>query len=124
MVDLVLKEESYKIIGACMEVHKNLGCGFLEPVYQEILAMEFKLQDIPFEQEKKINIYYKGMQISKYYITDFICYDKVVVELKAATDITTEFEAQVLNYLKATGLNLGLIVNFGNMSLQFKRIVR
>lgn len=120
---LVYKEESYKIIGACMEVHKTLGCGFLEAVYQEALAIEFSKQEIPFEQEVKLKIEYKGITLKKEYVADFICYDSIIIETKAANQFTGEHIAQTLNYLKATDFKLGLLVNFGSSSLQYKRVV-
>ncbi len=124
MVDLLYKEECFKIIGACMVVHKTLGCGFLEPVYQEALSIEFKRQNIPYEKEKILTISYKDVELDKKYIADFVCYEKIIVELKALSSLTSEHEAQILNYLKATGLKLGLLVNFGEKSLKYKRMIR
>ena len=124
MVDLIYKEESYKIIGACMEVHKELGCGFLEAVYQEALEIEFKNQGIPYEREKELKIYFKGIELRKRYNADFICYDKIIVEVKALSALISDHEAQLLNYLKTTGYKLGLLVNFGEQSLKYKRMVR
>ena len=123
MVDLLYKEESYKIIGSAMEVHKELGAGFLESVYQEALELELQKQHIPYEREKWLNIYYKGQRMKKYYTADFICYDKIIVELKALGELNPDHDAQLLNYLKATGLKLGLLLNFGSKSLQYKRLV-
>jgi GxxExxY protein len=122
-VDILYKQEAFRIIGACMEVHKNLGCGFLEPVYQEALQHEFDLDKIPFEREKELLINYKGINLHKKYIPDYVYFNKIIVELKALTEITSEHESQVLNYLKATGLKLGLLINFGQPSLMFKRLV-
>lgn len=121
--NIIYKDESYKIIGACMAVHNTLGCGFLEAVYQEALAIEFKKRKIPFEQEKRLEIFYKGVLLQKEYIADFICYDKIIVELKALSQLNNEHFAQILNYLKITDFKLGLLVNFGTPSLQYKRIV-
>ena len=123
MVELLLKEESYKIIGACMEVHKDLGAGFLESVYQEAMEIELQKQNIPYEREKLLNVFYKGQKLKKRYSADFVCYNKIVVELKALGDIRTDHEAQLLNYLKTSGLKLGLLINFGTRSLQYKRLV-
>ena len=123
MVDLLLKEDVYNIVGACMEVHSTLGNGFLEAVYQEALEEEFKLRGIPYEREKQLRIIYKGKYLKKYYVADFICYDNIVVELKALSDLTSNHEAQVLNYLKTTGIKVGVLVNFGTKSLQYKRLV-
>jgi len=123
-MDLLYKEETYKIIGAAMEVHRTLGCGFLEAVYQEALAIEFEKQNIPFRQEKKIQIQYKDQTLSKYYEADFICYDKIIVETKAIKEIVGIHEAQIINYLKATELKIGLLINFGTESLEHKRLFR
>ncbi|HYX07760.1 MAG TPA: GxxExxY protein, partial [Bacteroidales bacterium] len=120
---ILYKEESYAIIGACMEVHSELGPGFLEPVYQEALEIEFKQNNIPFEKEKPLAIQYKDQFLQKRYIADFICFEKIIIELKALSQLTSEHTAQVLNYLKATHLKLGLLVNFGAKSLEYKRIV-
>ncbi len=120
---LIYKNESYDIIGCCMEVHKELGHGFLEAVYQESLALEFAEQRIPFEREKPIEIEYRGQVLQKNYIADFVCYDKILVELKALSALEGIHTAQVINYLKATGIKLGLLVNFGTESLEYKRIV-
>lgn len=121
MEEYILKEETYKIIGACMEVHKTLGNGFLEAVYQEALEQEFKLQNIPYEREKQISISYKNKLLNKHYYADFICYDQIILELKALSSLTSDHEAQIINYLKATGYKIGLLVNFGARSLQYKR---
>ncbi len=121
--ELIYKEEAYKIIGCCMEVHKTLGNGFLEAVYQEALALEFIKSEIPFEQEKKLEINYKGNILEKKYYADFVCYDKIIIELKASNDIYSEYISQTLNYLKASQFKLGLIVNFGTKSLQYKRVI-
>ena len=123
MNNLIYKEESYQIIGACMEVHKNLGTGFLEAIYQEALVVELDLQNIPYLREKSLNVNYKGHMLNKSYFADFVCYDKIILELKALSAICKEHEAQLLNYLKATGYKLGMIINFGEPSLKFKRKV-
>jgi GxxExxY protein len=117
------EDESYRIIGAAMEAHKVLGCGFLEPVYQEALEMEFGLQDIPFAREVLLPIYYKGRLMQKTYLADFICFDKIVVELKSLSGLTSEHQAQIMNYLKATNYKLGLLINFGKQSLEHKRVI-
>ena len=123
MSELILADFTYKIIGACIEVHSQLGCGFLEPVYQEALALELKERNIPFEKEKLLEIHYKGNMLSKKYIADFICFNKIIVELKALSKLTSDHEAQILNYLKATGFELGLLVNFGTRKLEHKRMI-
>ena len=121
--DLLFKDECYKIVGACMEVHRTLGCGFLEPVYQEALAFELQRQGIPYEREKEYEINYKSLVLSKTYKVDFLCYGNIIVELKALGQLSKEHIAQVLNYLKASHLKLGLLVNFGTTSLNYERIV-
>lgn len=123
MEKIIYKEESYSIIGACMEVHNELGCGFLEPVYQEALALEFKKKDIPFKKEQQLKIFYKGIILERKYIADFICYEKIIVELKALKSLNSEHESQLLNYLKATGYKLGILINFGESQLKYKRLV-
>ena len=122
-MSLIFEEETYAIIGAAMEVHKELGNGFLEAVYQEALAIEFVNRKIHVERESPLKIHYKNTQLSKVYIADFICYGKIIVELKAVLHLSVEHEAQLLNYLKATKLRLGLLINFGAKSLEHKRMV-
>jgi len=114
---------TYAIIGAAMEVHRQLGCGFLEPVYQEALQLEFASRGIPSEREHKLQLTYKGKQLESKYSVDFICYDTVVVELKALAHLSGTEESQVINYLKATGLMVGLLINFGTRSLTHRRFV-
>ena len=111
-----------KIINACMEVHNELGNGFLEPVYQEALAIEFEEMHIPFKREAKIDIFYKGKKLDKEYYADFICYDKIIVELKAISKLVNANKAQVINYLHGTKLPVGLLVNFGESSLKWERL--
>ena len=107
-----------------MEVHNTLGSGFLEAVYQEALAVEFEKRGIPFNQEKRLKIKYKDQVLSKYYEADFICFDKIIVETKALSELSGIDEAQVINYLKATGLKIGLLINFGAESLEHIRLFR
>lgn len=116
-------ESTFKIIGAAMEVHKELGCGFLEAVYQEALEKEFNGQEIPFKAQPIIEIAYKGKILNKTYQPDFICYDKVIVEIKAISSLSGIEGAQLINYLKATGLKVGLLINFGSKSIEHKRFV-
>lgn len=106
-----------------MEVHRRLGCGFLEPVYQEALAIEFTNRDIPFDREVKLQLAYKGQLLEARYSADFICFNSVVVELKALQRTSGTEEAQVINYLKATGHETGLLINFGTRSLEHRRFV-
>lgn len=124
MTDLIYRQESHKIIGAAIEVHKTLGNGFLEPVYQEALAIEFEKQGIPFDKERQLRIQYKDVYLSKYYSADFVCYDKIIVECKAIKGLLPEHESQVINYLNATGFRLGILLNFGAMKIGIKRIVK
>ena len=116
-------ERTYKIIGAAMEVHKELGCGFLEAVYQEALGREFNVQRIPNRAQPIIEILYKGVTLEKKYQPDFVCYDEVIIEIKAISNLSGIEEAQLINYLKATGLKVGLLLNFGAKSLEHKRFV-
>ena len=106
-----------------MEVHRTLGRGFLESVYQESLALELNIRQVPFSKEQNLELFYKGEKLNKYFTADFICFDKIILELKSVSGLTSEHEAQVFNYLKATQLNLALLINFGANSLQYKRIV-
>ena len=123
-MELLYKDESYMIIGACFEVYKDKGNGFVEPVYQECLEMEFGLQGIPFSAQATLQLSYKGRELKQRYIPDFMCYDKIIVELKAVTQLTDEHRAQVLNYLKATSYRLGLLMNFGHYpKLEYERII-
>ena len=114
---------TYSIIGAAMEVHRQLGCGFLEPVYQEALAIELGSRNIPFARELKLRLAYKGQALETRYSPDFICFDSVVVELKALSRMGGTEEAQVINYLKATGHEVGLLLNFGTRSLEHRRFI-
>lgn len=115
--------ETYDIIGAAMEVHKVLGPGFTGYVYQDALQCELLRRGIPFEKEKLIKIQYKGIALDHYYKADFVCYDNVIVECKAVSDVDDSHIAQLINYLKATGLKLGLLINFAQDSLYYKRVV-
>ena len=120
---IVYKEESAKIIGAVFEVHKRLGIGLLEKVYQEALAIEFKYRNIPFERERRYDVYYRDQKLNVQYIADIVCYDKIIVELKAISEITDANKAQVRNYLTITGYKLGLLVNFNEMYIEPIRIL-
>ena len=112
----------YKIIGAAMAVHSELGWGLLEAVYQEALELEFRSAGIPYKREVPLQIQYNGVLLKKQYVADFVCYDKIIVELKAVSQIADIHKVQVKNYLKATGFQLGLIANFGNVSLETARV--
>jgi GxxExxY protein len=123
-MNIIHKLESYEIMGACFEVYKEKGSGFLESVYQECLEIEFAGQKIPFKVQPELALTYKGHPLKSKFKPDFICYDKIVVELKAVTALTDEHRAQVQNYLRATGMKLGLLVNFGHYpKLEYERIV-
>jgi GxxExxY protein len=122
-MEIIDKDLVYAINGAAMEVHNQLGCGFVEAVYQDALEIEMKLRGIPFEREKALTVRYKKFFIDKKFYADFVCYDKVIVELKAVREFNDSHIAQVLNYLKATGYKVGLLINFGERSYTFKRIV-
>ena len=121
--ELICKEETYRIVGSAMTVSNALGCGFLEAVYQEAMEIELKESRVPFEAQKRIQIHYKDRILQKEYEADFLCYDCIIVEIKAIEKITEIEEAQVLNYLNAAKLPLGLIVNFGAPKLEWKRYV-
>lgn len=114
---------TYAIIGAAMEVHRELGCGFLEPVYQEAMEIELAARSIAFRRQVELPITYKGKLLSCTYRADFIGFESVIVELKALTQIGGIEDSQVINYLKATGFRVGLLLNFGTRSLQYKRLV-
>jgi len=116
-------QRTYKIIGAALDVHKELGCGFLEAVYQEALEEEFKTQEIPYKSQPIIKIFYKGKPLNKVYQPDFVCYEEVILEIKAISNLSGIEEAQLINYLKATGLKVGLLINFGSRSLEHKRFI-
>jgi len=121
---MLYEELTYNIQGACFEVYKTMGCGFLEAVYQECLEIEFTERGIPFVAQKELELSYKGRRLRQRYMPDFICYDKIIVELKAVENIAEEHKAQVLNYLHATGMRLGLLVNFGHHpQLEYKRMI-
>jgi GxxExxY protein len=114
---LIFSDESYSINGACMDVYRNLGNGFLEAVYQECLELELKSRRIPFITQTLLTLTYQGQKLKQCYKPDLICYDKIIVELKAVSKLTEEHKAQVRNYLKATGYELGLLYNFGHYPL-------
>ncbi len=124
MTEFPLKDETYDIIGAAIEVHNELGCGFLEAVYQEAFEIELKRRNIPYEREKVINIFYKNEKLEKEYTADFLCYGKIIIELKALNFLNGDHESQLLNYITATNTKVGLLINFGTKSLQYKRMVK
>ena len=121
---IIYKDESYNIVGAAFHVYNKLGFGFLEAVYQEALEIEFQKRNIPYEREKELNIIYDGVQLKQTYKADFVCYGKIIVELKAVSELDDAHRSQVYNYLHATGYRLGLLLNFGcSDELEKERIV-
>ena len=125
MDNLLYKEEVYKIIGAAIEVHRELGPGFLESVYEEAMGIESETQKIPFQTQVPLAVHYKKRKLNKEFIADYVGYGKIIAEFKCIRRLTNTEEAQILNYLKATGLELGLLINFGSYGrLEWKRLVR
>ncbi|MFZ2643330.1 MAG: GxxExxY protein [Verrucomicrobiia bacterium] len=122
--NLIYKEECYAILGACFAVYKDKGCGFLESVYQECLEIEFEHQKLPVASQPQLALSYRGRTLRQVFVPDFVCFDKIVLEIKAVSALTDEHRAQVLNYLNATGFQLGLLVSFGHYpKLEYQRIV-
>ncbi len=118
------EEKTYNILGACFRVYKNIGCGFLEAVYQECLEIEFEIRKIPFTSQPLLNIRYCGKKLKQFYQPDFIVYDTVILEIKALSNLADEHQAQLLNYLNASQLEVGLLVNFGHYpKVEYKRMV-
>lgn len=123
MAELILKQEAFNIVGICMEVHNQLGHGFLEIVYKDALELEFRKAGIPYEREKEYKVHYKGHTLPHKFYADFVVYDAIILEVKGVTALSDEFTAQCINYLKVSGNRLALLVNFGNIRLQYKRII-
>src|SRR5690554_1505069 len=123
MSKLIFEKETYKIIGICMKVHRKMGSGFLESVYQEVLAKEFQKAGISFEEQIKLNIYYNKEELDKYFKADFLCYEEIILEIKSVSFLNQNFEKQLINYLNATHKPLGLLVNFGEASLKWRRFI-
>jgi GxxExxY protein len=122
--ELLFKEESYRIMGACFAVYKGMGHGFLEAVYQECLSLEFAKREIPFTAQPELRLTYDGRQISQSYYPDFLCFEKIIVEVKAVGKLAKEHHAQLINYLRATKLQLGYLINFGHHPLlEYERLV-
>ena len=125
MKELILKEEVYAIVGAAIEVHRELGPGFLEAIYQEAMEIELSTRGIPFDAQKPIQVRYKGQILNKQYVADLVCFDLIIVELKALNRLSGNEQAQILNYLKATGFKVGVLINFGSHGkLEWKRFVK
>ena len=120
---LIFENETYNIIGACIKVHQSLGSGFLESVYQEALQIEFEKQKIPYIKQKRLSIMFDGKPLDKFFVADFVCYDSIILEIKAASFIHPDNSKQVINYLKATNFEVGLLINFGQSSLKWKRFI-
>ena len=124
MAELVLKEEVYEVIGAAMDVYYQLGRGFLEPIYQEAFQIELDRRGLPFEPQKELTIEYKGQPLEKKYVADLVCFDQIIVELKALERLTGVDEGQLLNYMRMTRMRVGLLINFGSrVRLEWKRYV-
>lgn len=124
MSEILYKEESYKILGACFNVYRQMGCGFLEPVYQECCVIEFEVAEIPCTAQPELSLKYRERVLNQRYRPDFVCYDKIILEIKAVSQLAGEHRAQLLNYLNATGFELGLLVNFGHFpKLEHERLV-
>lgn len=124
MTEILYKDEAYKIIGACMEVYNEMGHGFLEAVYQECLELEFGDRGIPFASQRQLSLSFKGRKLKTVYVPDFFCFEKIVVEIKGVSKVTDSHRAQTINYLKATEMRLGLLVNFGDSGkLVYERLV-
>lgn len=123
MENIFHKEPSYQIVGKCMEVHNTLGSGFLEIVYKDALELEFRNANIPYRREVKYTINYKGKTLPHHFYADFVVYHDIILEIKACSEITNEFVAQAINYLKVSNNQLALIVNFGEKRLSTKRVV-
>jgi GxxExxY protein len=124
MQELLYKDEVYAIVGAAIEVHRELGHGFLESVYQEALQIELRTRNILFEPQKELRIAYKGTLLEQTYVADLVCFDKIIVEIKALNELIARHESQLINYLKATGLRVGLLINFGaHGKLEWKRFI-
>ena len=124
MNPLLYEKESYDILGACFNVYKTMGCGFLESVYQECLEIEFKEQNIPFAARKELKIMFREHELKQRFIPDFICYNKIIVEIKAVSEFSKKHQAQLFNYLKATKMKLGFLINFGHFpKLEYERMI-
>lgn len=123
-MELIYKDESYAIVGACFAVYKDKGCGFLEPVYHECLEIEFELHGIPFQSKAPQTLQYRGRTLIQTFTPDFVCYDRIIVEIKAVSALVDEHRAQLLNYLSATSCKLGLLVNFGHCPrMEYERLL-
>lgn len=121
---MIYGQEVYEILGACFEVYKRMGCGFLEAVYQECLEIEFDYLDIQYDSQKELKLVYREQELKQKYVPDFVCYDKIILEIKAVRELVDDHYAQLLNYLHGTGMKVGLLANFGHYpKLEYKRMV-
>ena len=120
---MIYKDEAYKIVGAAMEVHSELGCGFTEKVYQDALEIELKKENIPYQREVSLHPNYRGITLESLFVPDFICYENIIVELKAVQELDDLHRAQAINYAKVANKKLALLINFGSTSLQFERFI-
>jgi GxxExxY protein len=123
MAEIIFKQESYLLIGKCMEVHSNMGMGFKEILYKDALELELKANNIPYKREQQFKIKYKGITLPHKYYADFVVFDSIILEVKSTPYIINSFVAQTINYLKVSGLKLGIIANFGEKSFAYKRIL-
>lgn len=123
MSQLILAKESYSIINTCFEVHNNLGSGFLEIIYKDALEYEFKKRNIPFEREKQYHVHYKETVLEHFFFADFVVFNSIILEVKAVSQMRDEFLAQTINYLKVSNIKLGLLINFGEESVNYKRVI-
>ena len=123
MSKLLFEDETYQLIGACIKVHKKLGNGFAEAIYHEALEKELKKAAIPFEYHKKLDIYYEGKKLQNYFISDFVCYNKIILEIESVQNIQQSQKQEVINHLRSTECQVGLLINFGEKSLTWKRFI-
>lgn len=123
MTDILFKEESFKIIGVCMEIHRSLGIGLKEVNYKDAMEMDFMEKEIPFQREKRFDVFYKGRKLRNPYFADFVLYDSIILEIKSASSIIDTHLAQALSYLSVAEKKLAIVINFGEKSLTYKRIV-
>ena len=121
--NFLFHDETEAMIGACYEVHRVLGHGFLEAIYHEALLYEFEDRDIPFESQKNLDVWYKKRKLKKQYMADFICFEEIILEIKAVETLNNDHTGQIINYLRATDMKLGLLINFGSSKMQIKRII-
>ena len=123
MSKLLYEEETFKVIGACINVHKKLGNGFSETVYHQAIEKEFLNANIPFEEQKKVPIYYDGEPLDSFFVADFVCYNNILLDIKLVPNIQDQMQQQVVKYLKSSNIEVGMLINFGEQSLKWKRFV-